>query len=834
MKLRHLYSILLLLGLFSRLGHAQVTKVSGRITDATTAEPIAFANVYFKGTQTGASTNFEGYYTISTTEKVDSIQVSFVGYVARSKSVVSGTSQVLDIQLEPTSFQLAEITITPGRNPAHRILDSVWVKRDDNDIRALKSYQYESYTKVQVDVDNISDKFRNRTIMKPFTYLFDSLDVAAGEDGNPILPIFVSETLSDFYYQASPLQHKEHIMATNVTGVGLEDGSYISQFVGSSFHDYNFYKNNLTILEHNVVSPISSEAKGFYVHILEDSLWIGNKWCYQIKLVPKREEDMAFNGTMWIQDTTWALVKLSVEVVGTANLNFVDRLKIQQELAPTDAGAWVPIKTRILMDVEEPTEESFGMLAKVYVSNKNVKANETYEQKFFKDDLTVDAMALEKTDTFWNNHRHEALTAEDQTIYNLVDSIRDFPRVRTYIDVAKVLTSGYFRVSPKFEFGSYLLTYGTNVVERHRFRLGFRTTGQFSKRLTLKAYGAYGLRDQRFKYGVITEGFLSRKNWTKIGYQYKHDLEGIGAADDYEETNPLLEAATQLGLLQRMNKVELHRFWFHTDLHRTVTMKLIFTNKFYSPEGEFVFAYYPDLNDLGTVKSTMRTTELALEATWSPLETKLINDNKRTRLNKNKAPTFTFRYSMGLDGVLGGEFSYHKLDMRVNQIARLGIWGRAEYIVSYNKTFTPLPYLLLNIYPGNETVIRTLATYNMMDFFEFTADESLMLFYVHHFDGMLMNRIPLMQKLKWRLVLSGKMGMGSLSDENLNYLAKQDAYGQLVTPVNTLIPGKPYYEVGYGFENIFRFLRIQAYHRLSYTQGRRSNFGVKGSVYFNF
>lgn len=832
MKQRLLYSLLFLWVSFGVL--AQETIVSGRVTDASTQEPIAFANIVFKGSTIGTTTNFEGYYNLRSSEKVDSLTVLFLGYQPKTKYVVKGVSQQIDFQLEPSDFQLDAIDILPGENPAHRILRNVWEVKDAHDIRSLESYSYESYTKVQVDIDNISEKFRNKTIMRPFSYLFDSLDVAAGEDGNPILPIFVSETLSDFYLQANPYQKKERIKATNVTGVGMEDGTYISQFVGSSFHDYNFYKNNLTILEHNVVSPISTDAIGFYIHILEDSLFIGNKWCYQIKLVPKREEDMVFNGTMWIQDTTWALVKLSVEVVGTANLNFVERLKIQQELEPTDAGAWLPAKTRVLMDIQEPTNESFGMLAKVYISNKDVEVNQTFEPKFFKDDLTVSANAQIQGDAFWAENRHESLTKEDQMVYGLVDSIRNFPRVKTYIDVAKILTGGYIKVTPKIEYGSYLLTYGTNVIEQHRFRAGFRTTGSFSKKVTFKAYGAYGIKDQRFKYGLITEAFLNRNSWTKIGYQYKHDLEGLGAIDDYQDTNPLLEAATQLGLLSRMNHVELHRFWFHTDLHRSVTQKVIFTSKYLSPEGDFVFAYYPKSSIPTTPSSTLQISELAFETVWSPFETKLVNDNRRTRLNINKAPSFTMRYSLGMNGVLGGEFNYHKFDLKVSQIARLGIAGRAEYIVNYNKVFTPLPYLLLNIYPGNETFIRTLATYNLMDFFEFVSDQSLMVFYVHHFDGLVMNRIPLMQKLKWRLVLSGKLAMGTLSQDNLNYLAATDNLGRPVTPVKSFEPWKPYYEVGYGFENIFRFIRIQAYHRLSYLDDQTNGFGVKGSVYFNF
>lgn len=834
MKRKNLYSLLFLV-CCAQWGLAQVTTtVYGRVIDAKTQEPVAFANIVIQGTPIGTTSDFEGYYELISQEKIDSVVVLFLGYEGRTKAIQLGIKQKLDFQLEPTEFQLEGIDILPGENPAHRIIREVWDHREQNDIRALKSYQYESYTKVQVDADNISEKFRNKRIMRPFEYLFDSLEIAAGEDGNPILPIFVSETLSDFYFEDDPPKKKEQIKATHVTGVGLQDGSYISQFVGSSFHDYNFYKNNLTLLERNIVSPISSEAIGFYIHILEDSLWIGNKWCYQIKLVPKRKEDLVFNGTIWVQDTTWALVKLSVEVNGDANINFIERIKIQQELSPSDEGPWIPVKTRILMDVDEPTKETFGMLAKVYISNKEVKVNQPYGPKFFKDDVTVDRLALEKADTFWIKHRHETLTAEDQTIYSLIDSIRDFPRVRTYIEIAEILSTGYIGISPKLDFGSYLLTYGTNIIEKHRLRAGFRTTGAFSKRMTLRGYGAYGFRDDRFKYGLVTNVFLDRKTWTKIGYQYKHDLEGIGALDDYEDLNPLLEAATQLGLLARMNHVELHRGWFHTDLHRSVTQKIIFTSKHYTPEGDFVFAYYPDLNDRETVKSDMQTTEIALETRWAPLETKLINDNRRSTVNVNKAPSLTFRYSLGLKDALKGDFAYHKIGLQVRQIARLGIAGRAEYIARYDKVFTPLPYLLLNVYPGNETFVRTMATYNLMDFFEFVADESFMLFYVHHFDGILANRVPLLRKLKWRTVLSGKMAMGSLSANNLNYLADADAQGQAVTPVKTLQPWQPYYEIGYGFENIFRFLRVQAYHRLSYLEGRTSNFGIKGSVYFNF
>ncbi|MBI3143330.1 MAG: carboxypeptidase-like regulatory domain-containing protein [Bacteroidetes bacterium] len=816
------------------LAYGQKTTVKGKVTDATTQEPIAFASVVFNGTTQGTTSNFEGYFELSTSGTVDSISVAFLGYQTRSKPLQKGTAQTIDFQLEPMDIRLDAIEILPGENPAHRIIRNLWAHKDQNDMRALATYNYESYTKVQIDVDNINPQFRDKPIMKPFAYLFDSLDIIAGEDGNPILPIYVSETISDFYCQAVPPKRREHIKGTHVTGVGMEDGTFISQFAGSSFHQYNFYDNSLVILEHNVVSPIARESFPFYIHILEDSLWIGHKWCYQIRLVPKRSADLVFSGTIWIQDTTWALVKLSVELSGDANVNFVDRLKVQQELAPTAAGPWLPVKTRIMLDLKEPTKERFGMLAKVYISNNQIQVNQIFDEKTFAQTLSMDALSQTRDDAYWQASRHEVITADELKVYGLVDTIRNFPRVRSYIEIAKILTSGYIKLHPKLEFGSFLLSYGMNPVEQHRFRVGLRTTGQLSKRYTAKAYLAYGVRDNRWKYGAVGDVFIHRKTWTKTGYQYKHDLEGLGAPDDYEEDNPMMAAAAQLGLLARMNQVELHRLWFHTDLHRSLTQKVVFTTKQLMPEGRFVFAYYPDPYNKDLVKTHMRITELALETRWAPLETKLVNDNRRTRLDVNKAPSFTFRYSIGIKGVLGGDFGYHKLRLQVNQIARLGVAGRGEYLIVATKVFTPLPYLLLDIYPGNETFIRTLATYNLMDFFEFVADRSLMIFYVHHFDGLIMNRIPYVNRLKWRLVLSGKMALGGLSGRNRQLLPPFDVQGRPTTPVNSLQPWQPYWEVGYGFENIFKFIRIQAYHRLSYTEGGQNTFGVKGSVYFNF
>jgi hypothetical protein len=235
---------------FSLPGFAQETVVRGRITDVNTNEAIPFANVKFKGIATGASADFDGYYVLRTTSKVDSITANYLGYISRSKKVKARQTQTIDFQLKSSSVGIKEVVVEAGVNPAIQVIRDAQRKRDQNNKSSLPAYQYENYSKIQIDVDNISDKVRSKKILKPVTSLFDSLDVLAGEDGHANLPVFYSENISDVYYTSEPNRKKKEIIkASKLTAVGIQDGILTSQFTGSSFEEYNFNQNKLLIFE---------------------------------------------------------------------------------------------------------------------------------------------------------------------------------------------------------------------------------------------------------------------------------------------------------------------------------------------------------------------------------------------------------------------------------------------------------------------------------------------------------------------------------------------------------------------------------------------------------
>ncbi|MFM8741086.1 MAG: DUF5686 family protein, partial [Cytophagales bacterium] len=250
--------------LIGAAGLAQETVVTGKVTDAGTGDPIPFANVIFKGTSIGATTDFDGNFKIHTSNPTDSIVASFIGYRPRVKAIKKRIAQVINFQLDEETTKLQEVVVKAGENPAFEILRKVVDNKSKNDKRYLTAYEHETYSKMEIDADKISQKMRERKVMKKISQVLDSLDRIAGEDGKAILPLFMSETISKNYYRDNPQLKTEVIVKSKVNGLGVEDGAMITQLVGSSLQDYNFYMNWLNFSRKQLVSPIADGWRLYY------------------------------------------------------------------------------------------------------------------------------------------------------------------------------------------------------------------------------------------------------------------------------------------------------------------------------------------------------------------------------------------------------------------------------------------------------------------------------------------------------------------------------------------------------------------------------------------
>lgn len=829
--------LFLALSVFCTKLQAQEIIVSGKLTDASTSEPLPFAPVFILGEQIGTTTDFDGNFELVLEKHYDSIVFSYMGYVNAIKPLSKKTKQVFNVVLEEDFASLNEIVIKPGENPAHRIIKAAQKKKSLYDQENYQSYQYESFNRIQLAVDNISDKFKKRKIFSAMEPLFDTISSLSGENSTPVLPVFISESISDYYFNRDPRRTKEIIKGSKVNGVGVGDDSYISQLLGSTFQRYNFNKNNLFILDKNFVSPISSQSLSYYIFILKDSMILDGKKTYKIDVIPRNKRDLVFEGSIWIADESFALKRAVLEITDEANLNFIEKLKIQQDNQEVAPGVWLSVKNRVLIDIAELTENTLGFIGTYYGSNQNFVVNEPKPLNFFHEKVEVLPDATYKDEIFWDSSRHDKLTQSDEKIYLMVDSFKNQPLIKTYVQWVELIIEGYQKVGEgKIELGPYANIINFNQLEGFRFNFGFRTTPKFSNRWKFRAYGAYGLRDERFKYFGSAKYIISQKKWSRVGLQVKDDVELIGVTDQNYGTSILFDALSTFGAIN-LNRGEEINLWGEFELFKGYTQTISFRKKHYYfyPYGRYNFHYIAGNNNgIPIIRSDFDNTTIQLKGRFSYKELFIIRNLERVSLGNLKAPVVTVNYTKSLPN-FGGDFNYQQGSIHLYQSNSFFNLGSYLYHFEIGKTFGKAPYPVLNVMRGNESIASSSTAFNMMNFFEFVADEYAYLQYEHNFDGLLMNRIPLVKDLKLRSFIYTKMAIGSLNSENLDIIPASDNEGRAVTPIGTFRNDIPYIEAAYGLENIFRLFRVEFIHRLTYLDNERARpFFVKGTVVVKF
>jgi hypothetical protein len=814
------------------LVQAQETIITGKVTDAKSGDPVPFANLIFKGTAIGTTTDFDGNYLLKSSNPTDSILASYIGYRSRTKSITRGIKQVVNFQLEEEVTNLMEVIVHAGENPAYEILRRVVRNKNKNDKRKLTAYEYDTYTKIEVDADNLSEKFRERKIVKKITQVLDSVAVIAGEDGKPILPLFITESVSKIYYRDNPSLKKENILKTKINGIGVEDGTTVMQLIGSSFQEYNFYQNWLNIVSKEFVSPIADGWRIYYDYDLTDSLYIGDDFCYRLDYFPRSPQDLAFSGTIWITKADYALRQIDANMGKQANLNFVEKIRLQQELIKTDLGPWLPVKNRVLIDVGEVGKNNPGMLAKFYTSNKNFITNEPKDPTFYERTIEIaeDAQMF-KEDHYWDTLRHEPLSETEKSVYRMIDTLRNIPIVKTYTDIIKIVLDGYVKAG-KIEIGPYLGVVAWNNIEGWRLQGGFKTNYQFSKKWIYSAHLGYGFKDERFKYQVSAQRILSKQRWTTLTFRARSDIARLGVDNDDLADNPIFLAATRWGYFRRGFYSDNYSVAMQRELFKGYSQKVSF--RYWTFDPTYEFGYLKDPEDVNSpILDKFQTSEVSIESRYARDEVFLQNDNERISLGTSKWPVISVRYTHGFSGVFGSDFEYDKLRMNFTKRIKTGPLGVGYLTMTGEYIFNTLPYPLLTLHLGNQSLFYSSITYNLMNYGEFVSDHYASLQYRQYLEGFLLNRIPLLNKLKWRLLATSNVIMGGLRQSNRDLISDFTPDGREALPAGFFKNGKPYIELGYGVENIFKFLRVDFVHRVSYLENTDSRkFGVLFTAQF--
>ena len=718
--------------------------------------------------------------------------------------------------------------------------------KPENGRLSLKAAEYDSYNRIETSLINLPASMANRKVIKDIRALAVRQGAAAATDADAPLPIFASEVGSRVYQKNAPLRRREDLMHKQMRGVGPREGSVLSQMLGSNFQNFDFYLNWQNVLGKDFISPVAEGGRGTYDYELQDSVFVGKDWCYRIGVTPKRSHDLAFKGTIWVTAEGYALRRIDVVANPEANINFVSDLRISQELTSPAEGPGLPTRTKLVLSVR-PYEKQAAMLVRFTTVSSNFVRNQMHTESGFYDQPIVSSL-MEPAEKgsgsdllsglpqggaagggYFDQHRPDTLSLSERQTFAVLDSAKQLPSVRNVLDWVELLVNGYKRVG-KFDLGPISTVYSRNDLEGNRFRFGFRTTPLISRDWLTQAYVAYGTRDGRFKYGARVNYIAERRHWTVFSGEFRHDVEqGALLDNDFLDNNNLFVAASRWGrfrqgrpVLRDLTSLSMQRDLFH-GFTQTLTLRYQNVNPLFDihrrtgPNG-------PPVSDEPS-SNILQLSELVSESRYAPDENLVQNENRRRAVGLKRLPVFGFRYTLGAIDWIQGNFVYHKFNLSISHSVSVGYLGRLNYRAEASYIPSALPYYILKTPLGNQTPFYNANAFNLMNYFEFVTDRSATLRLDHHFEGLVLNSIPGIRALNWRFVATGNVLYGKLSDRSRR--ANSDT-PDLPGPISI-----PYVEVGYGVENIFKFLRVDFIHRLTYrdTPGT-SNFGIKVGAQF--
>jgi hypothetical protein len=808
-------SLIVLVTSFSvQIALAQKTVISGKITEAKTGDPIPYATVVFKGTYIGTMSDLNGNFNLSTLTPTVSIEISSIGFKKKEIPIKTNQSINLNVALDEDMIMTGEVVVRPGENPAIPIFKAIIEKKKENNPAYFPSWQSKLYSKTEIDLKNIDKSLRTKKLLQSFDFVFDYIDSLETE-GKAFLPVFFSETFSNYYHTGGSTKDREMIIANKASGMTSD---MITKFTGKVYEGLNPYDNYLIISDIGLVSPLNNLGLQFYKYYLIDSTFREGKKYFEISFKPKTLQSPTFKGQFWVDASTYAITKIDMQLSEKANINFINNFKYAVDFTLI-SNKWTPKNESIVLDIDiqkNPHSKRLGVIGRktnfyddfLFSELANVRVDP-------KDRIAVSDEAVKKDDKFWITSRPIELQKREQGIYMMVDSIKNVQLYKTVSEYMYMFYYG-FRDFGKIEFGQYYSFYSNNVIEGNRFKLGARTTVKFNPKLRLNGYAAYGSADHEYKYSGGFEYFFSKKPADYLSVQYKHDYEIFGKSKNAFMIDNILNTLLKKRPYNKFNLTDRLEINYEREWITGLTNRFSFNKTKY-----FSGPYVPFTGMDGNIIPAINVSELSLNTRYTSNEYYIMHGFEKTKVI-NSRPVFNLGFTAGIKGFLGGEFDYFKMEGQIHQKILLNPFGFSFYTIQAGKIWGNVPFPLMKIHEGNDTYTYDIYSFNMMSMQEFASDVYLSIFLEHHFQGYFLNKIPLFRKLKWREIVGIRTVAGS-------YNPSQHTSMLIPEGMNSL-QNNPYTEVSLGVENVFKVFKIVGIWRYNKLDKTNAKFGVLGTL----
>ncbi len=802
----------------------------GQVIDGANGEPIPFAAVKYIGTSEGRSTDMDGNFVLPILNNYDKFEITFLGYKPVTVTVPRGRQEIRGqiIKMYSEDFLLGEVVVKKSKikysrknNPAVDLMRKVIANKKLSDIKEKDFYHFDKYEKKTFSYNDI--KGTKDTLLSEI----------CPETGKLIIPIMVDETASEESYRKNPKTVKTTIKAQRSDGFQsmLSSGDMLTTYVKDIFTDVDIYKDNVRLLQHPFISPISTnEAIGFYHYYIQDTIMVDNERCIDVAFLPNNPQDFGFAGHLYITDDKLNQVKRAViNVPNNSGVNFVDNLMVIQDFMTLPTGERV-------IKVDNMIVELSGLYGAIkfqcqrYSQYSNYDFSPITDKKAFKSPQVERVLtdAAFKDSTYWASIRPIQLTNAENHLGNGVDKINeDLGGFWKFLLTAVVENSVELTPKPnKIDLIPINSIISHNDIDGMRFQLPLQTTANLLPNLFLRGYGAYGAKDKKWKYKAEVEYSFNKKQYMA----HEFPRRSIIATYMYDDMSPVdkfsntvkdnMYSSFKTSKVDQMMYVTDMKLKYQYEMDNHMTWSATVDRSKLTPTGKLIYMRNVD----GTLLDNIKTADIKLGFRYAPRETFINSKQQRQPINKD-APIITLEHTIGMDGFLGGQYNYNMTEATVFKKFWLpGACGSIETYLKGGAQWNKVPFPMLFTPQSNLSYFVQFDSwsFNMLRNMEFLNDRYVSLLINWNLDGKLLNRIPLLKKMKLREYVGFKMLYGHLTDKNNPFISTNDndlfRFPTRDGNYTSFVMGnKPYMELSVGISNIFKVITVQYVRRLNYT-----------------
>lgn len=772
MSLKHLICFVVILVCKASISYAGIVK--GRVTDEK-GKALPYASIYIQGTTTGTGTNSDGYYELQLTPGTHKLTCMYVGYKQRLHTLTIQGNETIEynFSLEEQQLQINEVVVRAGgEDPAYRIIRNAIARRNAH-LQQVKSFQTGIYMKGVLRVD-IPDRIMGQRIT-----VQDKTDMGLDTAGNGVL--YVCEEDADYYASGG----KEHTVIHSVRESGNPQGVGFNRMLPV----ITFYENNVNVLtgdSRGFISPVSDNALSYYKYKLLGSFILDGQKVYKIKLMPKREYESVFAGTIYIADEDWAIQGIDVFLTKKSGLDMLDTVRIEQVHLPMRKDVWVVQQQVFRIKLQIMMIGAGGAFVTVY---SRQKVNEPVPDSVFDDKvISVYDKAANKKDTSYWKTRPVPLEKDEIRYYQFSDSLYAVKHTDAYLDSMR-------RIAQKVSMQSMLTQLrfssrdGKDVVTANGILglVNFNTvegvniapsptwlhridTGRY---LQVDAAARYGFANRHFN-GIGRVSYIYDDNYWKKR-TWKISVEGGQYVFQYNPENPvrpffntvatLVGGRNPLKLYERKElAVLLGRNYgngFSWKIKAGWQQRIpLFNTTTYSFRNERKTEFTDNLPDrLKPVTIWEQHDAALLHVGLSYQPGYRYVQYPDYKIGGSRKPVFTLDYDKGIQGLFNSKVDFDRWRAGMRGNVSLQRLGNVSYNVSaggfLNANYVSVPDLK-HLHGNYRLGIATayLNSFQLIGFYDYSNKEPLYgeAHIEYNMMGLLSNKIPVMKRALWHLV----------------------------------------------------------------------------------